>query len=154
MDAVVEVISEWSDFAEYAEKLRRIRGEIVERGHQTYDLNPNHFNTLNHDDLWYTNFMIKTNNEIENAKFENVVLIDLQFSYWSSPATDLYCFIGSSLSDTDRPHRLNELVQTYYDHLINYLRQLNYQKRIPTWPEFKEQYHERRFLGKIIIFNL
>lgn len=154
LDAVVEVISEWPDFVDYAKKLRRFRDDIVERGRKTYDLNPNHFNTLNHDDLWYTNFMIKTGNATGTTTFDNVMLIDLQFSYWSSPATDLYCFFGSSLSNADRPHRLDELVQIYHEHLVNYLKRLNYENHIPTLPEFKEQYHERRHLGETLLCRI
>lgn len=150
LDALIEVIAEWPDFAVYTEKLRRIRDEVLERGRKTYDLIDNYFNTLNHDDLWYTNFMIKQRNGSE--LFENIVLIDFQFAYWSSPATDLHYFLGSSLCDADSPHRIDELVQIYYEYLVQFLKRLNYKQQIPTWPAFRAQFYERQFLG-IVLFS-
>lgn len=146
MDALIEVLSEWHEFTVYADKLRNIRNEGLERARKTYDLVKDHFNTLNHDDLWYTNFLIKDGNE----HFENIMLIDFQFAYWSSPTTDLHYFIGSSLADEDSPHRIEELVHIYYEYLVDFLKRLNYGKAIPTWPQFREQYYERRFLGKFV----
>lgn len=150
LDALIEVISEWDDFTIYANKLRRIRDDVLERARKTYDLNGDHFNTLNHDDLWYTNFLIKPANE----HFENIMLIDFQFAYWSSPTTDLHYFLGSSLANEDSPHRIDELVHIYYNYLVDFLQRLNNGKSIPAWPQFRAQYYERRFLGKfLLIFN-
>lgn len=145
LDIVIEVISEWPDFEIYVKKLRRLRDKIFELGRQAYDLNLNHFNTLNHDDLWGPNFMIKTG---DGLTFGNVKLIDFQFAYWSSPATDLYYFLNSSVNDTYRPQRFDQLVQFYHEQLTVFLKLLNYKNHIPSWPEFQEQYHERRILGK------
>ncbi|XP_055301831.1 uncharacterized protein LOC129568209 [Sitodiplosis mosellana] len=149
LDAVIEIISEWPDFAVYVEKLRRLRNRIYELGCQAYDLNLNHFNTLNHDDLWGPNFMIKTRDGSPEKPFENVKLIDFQFAYWSSPTTDLFYFLNSSVNEALRPERFDELVQFYHEQLVDFLKRLNYKKRIPTWPEFQEQYYERRILGFI-----
>lgn len=147
LEIVIEVISEWPDFAIYVEKLRRLHGNIFELGCQAYDLNLNHFNTLAHDDLWGPNFMIKTNDRLQEQPFENVILIDFQFAYWSTPTTDLYYFLNTSVKDDYRPHRFDELVQFYYEQLIDFLKRLNYKNHIPTWPEFQKQYHERQILG-------
>lgn len=148
VDIVADVISEWPGFEEYATKLRRIRDEVVERGYQAYDVNPDHFNTLVHDDLWSTNLMIKSakTNDLEKP-FENVIFIDFQFSVWSSPTIDLFYFMNSSLCDSLRPLCINNLVLFYYEHLVEYLKRLNYGKTIPTWPEFFQQYQQRRFCG-------
>lgn len=148
IDIIADIISKWPGFEEYATKLRRIRDGVVERGYQAYDVNPDHFNTLVHDDLWSTNLMIKPakTNDIEKP-FENLIFIDFQFSFWSSPTIDLYYFLNSSLCDSLRPNRFDELVQFYYDRLAEYLKRLNYSKKIPTWPEFFAQYQERRFFG-------
>lgn len=149
LDAVIEVISEWPDFTIYVQKLRHLRNKIYELGCQAYDLNLNNFNTLCHDDLWAPNFMIKMSDGTSEKPFENVKLIDFQFAYWSSPATDLYYFLNSSVNESLRPHRFDELVQFYHAQLVDFLKRMSYKKHIPTWPEFQEQYHERRILGKI-----
>lgn len=148
MDIVADLISEWPGFEGYAEKLRRIRDEVVERGHKAYDVNNDHFNTLVHDDLWSTNLMIKPSKMKEAEKpFENLIFIDFQFSFWSSPTIDLYYFLNSSLCDSLRPNHFDELVQFYHEKLVECLNRLNFGKRIPTWPEFFAQYQERRFYG-------
>lgn len=147
MDIVIEIISEWPNFAVYAKKLRHLRSEVIERGYQTYDLKPDHFNTLNHDDLWTTNILIKPNNESEVASFDDIVIIDLQFAYWSSPATDLHYFFNTSLCETLRPHRFDELTEFYHEQLTHFLKHLKFEKHIPTWAEFRAQYAEKMFLG-------
>ncbi|XP_055301832.1 uncharacterized protein LOC129568210 [Sitodiplosis mosellana] len=148
LDVVIETISGFGpDFAVYVEKLRRLRGEILERARKTYDFNPDHFNTLNHDDVWSTNFMIKTSDGSPEKPFENIKLIDFQFAFCASPTIDLYYFLNSSVSHTCRPDRFDELVKFYYAQLIYFLKKMNYKKQIPTWPQFQAQYHERRIFG-------
>lgn len=147
-EIVIEIISEWNGFDVVAEKLRRLRGGIVERGYQANDLNTNHFNTLVHDDLWCTNLMIKTGKPEADQPFENLMLIDFQFSFWASPTIDLHYFLNSSVCDSLRPHRFEEFVRFYHEHLVDLLKRLKFNKHIPTWPEFYAQYQERMFFGK------
>lgn len=151
---VTDIISQWPDFVVYAEKLRRLHGKIIERGHHTYDVNPTHFNTLNHDSLCCPNLMVRTDNATEDNPFDNVVLIDFQYCCWGSPATDLHYFLNTSIDEAHRPQEFFGLVQFYHEHLVNLLKQLNYKSHIPTWPEFHKQYQERRILGKFIAFSL
>lgn len=155
LDVVIETIGEFGpDFDIYVEKLRRLRGEILERARRTYDLNPDHFNTLNHDDVWRTNFMIKTSSDASLEKpFENVKLIDFQFAFWASPTTDLYYFLNSSVNNACRPDKFHDLVTFYYAQLIHYLKKLNYKQPIPTWAQFESQYNERRIFGMNIQIN-
>lgn len=143
LEIVIEIISKWPEFTVYAEKLRRQRNDLMERGNLAYDVNPNHFNTLVHDDLWNTNLMIKSGDK----PFENIMLIDFQFSFWSSPTVDLHYFLNSSVNDDLRPQHFDEFVRFYYEQLVKLLQQLNYKKHIPTWTEFYEQYKDRMFFG-------
>lgn len=147
LDIVIGIISEWNGFGVYAEKLRRLRNELIERGYQMHDINPNHFNTLVHDDLWSTNLMIKPGKNNDDEPFQNVMLIDFQFSFWSSPTIDLHYFLNTSVCESLRPHRFDEFTEFYHQHLITFLKQLNYKKHIPTWTEFQEQYRSRMFHG-------
>lgn len=149
-DALLETISAWPDFAKYAEKLRLVREDVVERWRRIYDVNPNHFNTLIHDDFWPPNIMLKINSATDEQPLENVVFIDFQMTFWSSPTIDLYFFLNTSVCEAFRPHRFDELVQFYHQNLVHFLQRLNYKRHIPTWPEFHEQYQERNLLGKEI----
>lgn len=91
--------------------------------------------------------MLKINNSSEEKSFENVVFIDFQMTFWSSPTIDLHFFLNTSVCESYRPHCFDELIKFYHQHLVQFLKQLNYKKHIPTWSEFQEQYQERKLLG-------
>lgn len=152
-DALLETISAWPEFAIYTKKLRQVREDVVERWRRIYDVNTNHFNTLIHDDFWPPNIMLKMNNPTEEQPFENVVFIDFQMTFWSSSTIDLHFFLNTSVCESFRPHRFDELVQFYHQNLVQFLQRLNYQRRIPTWAEFHEQYQERKLLCKLCVFE-
>lgn len=152
-DAALETISSWPDYSVYADKLRRIRNEVIERWRCTYDFKSNHFNSLNHDDLFAPNLMLKLKSQSEEVAFENVIFIDFQFAYWSSPTTDLHFFLSTSLNESLRIHCFKELLEYYHKNLVEFLQKLNYKQHIPTWPEFYEQYQEKHFMGKWPIKN-
>lgn len=149
LEIVIEIISEWPDYVKHAEKLRRLQNEIVERGCRVYDVKPSFFNTLNHDDLWCPNLMMKTQNGSAENPFENIIFIDFQFAYWSTSTTDLHFFFNTSMNDKYRPHQFEELVRFYYEHLVNSLKKLNYKQHVPDWEEFNAQYYSTMFLGKL-----
>lgn len=108
----------------------------------------NHFNALNHGDLyvffyciipiwicsnqmwlkrietidlccwwccwscrWMNNLMIKYKNGSEIA---NVILLDFQYSCWTSPAIDLHYFFNNSLQECLWPDRFDELLEFYH----------------------------------------
>lgn len=147
IDVIIEVVSSWPDYEHYVEKLRRLRSEIVERGCQMFDPDPDHFMSLNHGDLWQNNVMIKPKVGAHVANYENVVFIDFQDSYWASPANDLHYFFNSSLRESLRPNAFDDLISFYHKHLEEVLQRLNFQKHIPTELEFLEQFDARYFYG-------
>lgn len=149
-DALLDAISNWPDLSKYSEKLQRIRTDIVERWRRIYDVNANEFNTLCHDDLWPPNILVKMNDAPDENVIENAVFIDFQFCFWSSPTIDLHFFLNTSVCDAFRPERFDELVEFYHQCLSDLLKRLNYKEHIPTWDEFRGQYHERKMLG---LFN-
>lgn len=151
-DALLDTISTWPDMSVYSEKLHRVRADVIERWRKTYDVNPNHFNTLVHDDLWPTNIMITGVKPSGEPPFDNVVFIDFQLCFWASPTIDLYFFLNTSVCDSYRPHCFDELVAFYHKCLASYLKQLNFKGHIPTWTEFHAQYQERKLLG-IYFYN-
>lgn len=100
--------------------------------------------------------MIKYKNAPEIIKndatdFENIILLDFQYSCWTSPAIDLHYFFNNSLQESLRPHRFNELIAHYHKHLTAYLSSLGYKKEIPSLEQFKQQYLDKSFYG-IILF--
>lgn len=88
-------------------------------------------------------------NAAADAKIENVVLIDFQYSCWTSPAIDLHYFFNNSLQESLRHCRFDELIAIYHDNLEATLKQLAYKQSIPTLEQFKQQYVDKNFYGKL-----
>lgn len=156
LDAAVERISTWPDFTHYADKLRRLRGQVVERTRLAFDASPNHFNTLIHGDLWVNNMMICWPNGEEPSASDNdstpddVILLDFQFSCWTSPTIDLHYFLNTSACETLRSNHMDALIEFYHGHLAAFLQQLRYRKHIPAIDEFRTQFKEKSFYGECL----
>lgn len=82
------------------------------------------------------------------TSIENVILIDFQYACWTSPAIDLHYFLNTSLQESLRPERFDELIAIYHAHLVDCLERLEYKNHIPNCDQFKQQYHEKNFYGK------
>lgn len=149
LDAVVELFETWPDFAYYAEKLRRFRKNLIEKGCQAFDADPNQINTLVHGDLWTNNIMVKYGEALTgaDAPLENAIFLDFQFACWTSPVIDLHYFLNTSLCETLRTHHINELVDFYHDKFSTMLKRLNYGKHVPTLSEFRKLFREKSFYG-------
>lgn len=143
-DEVVELISEWPDFAGYTEKLRKMRPQLIEMERKCFDAQPNDFNTLIHGDFWFTNIMLK----YDADKLDNVALIDFQFNCWASPAIDLHYFLNTSVNEKLQMRHQPELIQYYHKKLTTMLKRLNYQKHIPNLLEFQVQFLSKSVWGK------
>lgn len=101
------------------------------------------------------------NGDATSPSIENVILIDFQYACWTSPTIDLHYFLNTSLQESLRPGRFNELLAIYHEHLVECLQRFDYKKPIPNLDEFKKQYDDKKFYGKLqkldyskIYFNL
>lgn len=148
LDALIEIVGSWTNYEYYAEKLRQLQPNLLEKGRCAFDAQPHHFNTLIHGDIWRNNVMIQYNaaNQLENA-----ALIDFQFCCWTSPAIDLQYFFNTSLEEDLRLHRQDELVQYYHGELSATLKRLNYRQHVPTLHEFQIQFMEKCFYGMYVL---
>lgn len=79
---------------------------------------------------------------------ENIIFIDFQYACWTSPAMDLIYFLNTSLQESLRPRKFDDLIAYYHSHLETNLNRLEYKKSIPNLDEFKQQYHDKNFYGK------
>lgn len=147
LDTIIEVLLSWPMYVQYAEKLKKLRSSLIEKGRSAYVADPNHFNSFTHGDLWTNNFLMKSRNG--TSQIENMVFIDFQYSCWTSPAIDLHYFLNTSLKESLRPEKFGELIEHYHQHLTDSLEKLNYEKRIPTLQEFQKQFDEKVFYGKL-----
>lgn len=96
-----------------------------------------------------TNYKMQSDGtESSSLSVENMVFIDYQYSCWTSPATDLHFFFNTSLHESLRPDRFEDLVTYYHGHLESNLKQFGYNKLIPNLDQFKQQYRDKSFYGK------
>lgn len=52
LDILIELLESWPEYAVYAAKLRRLRPNFIEKLRTAFDVNPKHFNTLIHGDMF------------------------------------------------------------------------------------------------------
>lgn len=147
LDILIEVISTWPDFIGYVDKLKRLRETFIERTRKIFVPDPKHFNTLIHGDMWAPNLMIKRD---DKATIENMILIDFQFSCFTSPAIDLHNYFSNTLQVPLRIAYIDGLVEFYHEHLSKNLNKLNYSKEIPTLQQFKQQFLDKALWGKCL----
>lgn len=126
----------------YTAKLNGVIDHIMEYSERTMELNEGDFATLCHGDLWTTNIMF---NYLPNGRPNNMIFIDFQFSVWSSPAIDLHYFFSTSIQDELHNHKQTELVQFYYQKLMEALTKLKFGGYVPSLFEFQLQFEARAF---------
>ncbi|CAD6991944.1 unnamed protein product [Ceratitis capitata] len=132
--------------AYYKNKLMKLKSHVMEYGTRSFDAYNGDFLTLTHGDMWTNNVMLRYGNGSDGQlQIKDILLIDFQFSAWTSPALDLHYFFHTSLTLDFKLHREDELVQYYHGFLAETLRQLNYEGHIPSLHEFCVQMELHRF---------
>lgn len=145
MDVLIEVVSGWPNHDYYTTKLKRLRTCLIQKCIDTVRVEPGHFNTLIHADLWTNNIMLAYDGDANCLT--GVALIDFQFSCWASPTLDLHYFFNTSLQEDLRLHQQEDLVQFYHNELVSTLNKLEYKKHIPSLHDFQVQFLEKAFYG-------
>ncbi|XP_067646821.1 uncharacterized protein [Eurosta solidaginis] len=126
----------------YKNKLLQLKPHVVEHCTRVFEPPQSYFQTLLHGDLWINNTLMR---DSEGGELKDIVLIDFQFSCWSTPAVDLHYYFNTSLSNELRIDRQDELVKYYHDNLAETLLKLKYDGRIPTLHDICVQMEAGRF---------
>ncbi|GAB0087773.1 hypothetical protein DMENIID0001_021190 [Sergentomyia squamirostris] len=114
-------------------KSKKFRDVFIEKGIKLYEPDE-YFNVLLHGDFWSNNMMFKYDNDGNPI---DVLFVDYQLPYWSSPAIDVLYFIHTSLKEELRLKTHDELVQFYYKHLKETLIDgFKYKGKFPSLHEF------------------
>uniref|UniRef100_W8B1A9 CHK kinase-like domain-containing protein n=1 Tax=Ceratitis capitata TaxID=7213 RepID=W8B1A9_CERCA len=125
----------------YRDKMLQLKPYVMEFNRKSHEPPESYFQTLLHGDLWTTNILLRDRGE----QLKNAILIDFQFSIWSTPAVDLHYFFNTSLPNELRIDRQDELVKCYYDVLADALERLNYGGRKPSLHDICIQMEAGRF---------
>ncbi|CAO1298164.1 unnamed protein product [Diamesa serratosioi] len=148
-----EAVRSYGDCDEYADKfatwgIPKICSSFVDVAEPMN----NGFQVLNHGDMWTNNFMFKNNSE---GRPIDVKLIDYQMSYWASPAGDLIKFQITSVQDDIKVDQFDNLIYLYHTNLVESLKELKYDKVIPTLEEIHADILENRhFAFTNLMFDL
>lgn len=142
--ALVEEVKKWgSEFEGIAAKLEKIAGTVVQRFHDA-TISHRGLNVLAHNDLWYTNVMVKMDEEKNSA--EDVLMIDFQLNRWASVTSDLLHIFFRCLKREDYEGGLDYQIEIYHSNLQRVLTKLKSSK-VPTLEDILEEVHDNFFHG-------
>ncbi|XP_065088833.1 uncharacterized protein LOC135710240 [Ochlerotatus camptorhynchus] len=108
------------------------------------------FKVLNHGDLWCNNMLFKY--ESNSGKVKDVVFVDYQLSYYSSPGVDLNYAI-SNCPNLETRARSNELINIYHQALSETLTSIGYSK-IPTLADVQHEIKRMEFFALVSVVSI
>ncbi|XP_053699324.1 uncharacterized protein LOC128746291 isoform X2 [Sabethes cyaneus] len=108
------------------------------------------FKVLNHGDLWCNNMLFKYGGQ--SGKVEDVVFVDYQICFYSSPGVDLNYAIANcpNLATRDRS---DELVAIYYQALAETLKSVGYPK-IPSLDDVQHEIRRMEFFALVSVVSI
>ncbi|XP_058443776.1 uncharacterized protein LOC131425709 [Malaya genurostris] len=108
------------------------------------------FKVLNHGDLWCNNMLFKYNPQ--SGKVEDVVFVDYQICFYSSPGVDLNYAIANC-PNLETRNRTDELIGIYYQSLSETLKTIGY-SRIPTMADVQHEIRRMEFFSLVSIVSI
>ncbi|EAT45856.1 AAEL002917-PA [Aedes aegypti] len=108
------------------------------------------FKVLNHGDLWCNNMLFKY--EPKSQKLEDVVFVDYQLSYYSSPGVDIN-YALSNCPNLETRDRVNDLIDIYYKSLSETLKSINY-PWIPTMADVQHEIRRMEFFSLVSVVSI
>ncbi|XP_058119619.1 uncharacterized protein LOC131284805 [Anopheles ziemanni] len=146
------VVSGWSEKGKFFANLMKHWGmDMFDASLKVSRADPQKFNVLNHGDMWCNNIMFHytTDNAIDE-----IVLIDYQISFWSSPAIDLLYFLMTSVNSDLRLPQLDYFIRYYHEQLMENLNFLDYTEKRPTLKELHSDVIGHGLFGFVIALTL
>ncbi|GAB0089712.1 hypothetical protein DMENIID0001_043040 [Sergentomyia squamirostris] len=148
-DASIDLVSKWPGYQYYVNKMKEFRGKFTEKGIELCEVDQD-FNVLLHGDVWTMNLMFKYD---PDGNPIDVLYVDYQLPYYSTPAIDVLYFIHTSLKEDLRLEKQDELVQFYYNHLKETLIDgFKYDGKFPSLHEFQVMILKKSFYIIISVF--
>ncbi|KAH8358979.1 hypothetical protein KR093_003628 [Drosophila rubida] len=94
-------------------------------------ISPSDFSVLNHGDFWCNNFLFNVN----NGEIEDVCFVDFQLPKYGTPAHDLFSLLMTTPNMHIKLEQFDQFIEYYHEQLVNHLKLLKYERKIPTLPE-------------------
>ncbi|KAF2878836.1 hypothetical protein ILUMI_27325 [Ignelater luminosus] len=134
IDSIVKTIrtkQELLPFMSNIEKSLKISMSNIQN--QTNSREP--FATLNHNDYWVNNTMIK----FENGKIAKNKIVDFQLIDYGSPGNDIIFFLFSSVQTKVIDEHYDDLIKLYYNKFISTLKELKCDTTMFTFKQLEEE---------------
>ncbi|KAK4874389.1 hypothetical protein RN001_013749 [Aquatica leii] len=122
---------------------KKINEDIKKKLYTSTQRDPK-FNVLNHGDFWCNNLMFQYN---EDGSLKDVLLIDFQFSVFTSPFFDLHYFIATSTSPEVKENHVNDILHHYYNAFLKNVKTLKIKTNVLNWKNFKEEFCNKAYMG-------
>ncbi|XP_053658200.1 uncharacterized protein LOC128707273 [Anopheles marshallii] len=158
LEALIAVAkSQWDNFdPTIVAKMEKLTPVYVERLRECLEQDcesDGGYRVLNHGDLWSNNMMFRYDpNDLSIV--QDVVFVDLQISFYSSPGVDLNYALTNCPNFETRP-RLDELVKVYYASFKATLEYLEYDARpIPTLEDVWREIRRMEFFALMSVLNV
>ncbi|XP_055698644.1 uncharacterized protein LOC129799061 [Phlebotomus papatasi] len=146
-----ETVKTWPGFEKISEKLEKLKPRIWTMFYEYAQMKNEKYRVLNHGDFWINNFLFKYDEK--TGKPIHCIPIDLQFSYYTSPAHDLQYFLNSSPKLEVRENYREKLLRIYYEAFTETLENVKH-KNIPTFDDLLEEMRKREIYGFFTMANV
>ncbi|XP_034118061.2 uncharacterized protein LOC117576984 [Drosophila albomicans] len=101
-------------------------------------ISPTDFSVLNHGDFWCNNFLLKVN----DGEIEDVCFVDFQLPKYGTPAQDLFSLLMTTPNIHIKLEQFDNFIEYYHKELVNHLKLLKYERKIPTLSELLTNLHK------------
>ncbi|XP_059611344.1 uncharacterized protein LOC132258198 [Phlebotomus argentipes] len=139
-----DIVKTWPGYEDIAKKMEKLKPNIWEHFYDCAKTKLDGYRVLNHGDFWINNFLFKYDEQ--TRKPIDIVFVDLQFSYYSSPAHDLQYFLNNSPTLEVRENQRESLLRVYYDAFRQTLEDQK-QTNIPSFGDLLEDMGKREMYG-------
>lgn len=147
MDYYIEALRKLPNGEKFTEEVVKWRGVLYSEMCKALQFDEDAFNVLNHGDMWSNNLMFQY---IDNQRLRNMKFVDFQLCFWGSIAHDFYYFMISSWKIDFKVKKFDELVEFYFDNLIENLKVLKCRKKLPTLEDLQRELAKRKFIGNAL----
>ncbi|XP_065366645.1 uncharacterized protein LOC135959601 [Calliphora vicina] len=128
----LEVTRKFEGDEDYFEAMCNTQTNLIDEMMKGIKVDANEFNVLNHGDCWCNNVMFQHD---AFGKIKDTYIIDFQMPKYGSPAQDLYYLLLSSVKYELKIKQFDYFIKYYHEQLVEHLKLLNYNKKIPALRE-------------------
>ncbi|KAF5297569.1 hypothetical protein FQR65_LT10000 [Abscondita terminalis] len=150
LESLIQACTNIKHLNKYATKLQFIRHKFVENVFASTK-NSSICNVLNHGDCWTNNLMFSYN---QDGSVKDVVLLDLQLCFYSSPVIDLHFFWATSPNRDVLTNHFNDITDYYYKQFVANLQKFGIEENVPSKLELLTDFKEKAIYGLNTLLTL